>query len=170
MRFGFRKLLHCFCKRCFFPRVPGGYLPGEAGSRAGLPPARPPAALLHPQLLVSSALPQPCRSPSTPTPARSSGPSTKAIATGTSPSTKRGLKLTSIAPSSPLASDQPSWPPSTGEGRSSSQPRTAWGRREMETQPHSHSTTSVPAAGSRLSLSIPLRQPEHPLQQQPGQL
>ena len=104
--------------------------------------------------------PQPFRSLCVPTPARSSGRSTKAIATATSPSTKPGLKLTSIAPSSPLASDQPSWPPSTGEEHRnlSFHPGTAWGRRKMGTKSHSHSTTSVPAAGSCPSLSIPLQQ------------
>lgn len=137
----------------------GGAGPGTATSAAC------PALSRHIALSAGCPLlcPQPCRSPSMPTPARSSGLSTKATATGTSPSTKPGLKLTSIAPSSPLASDQPSWPPSTGEEHrnSSSHPGTAWGRRKMGTKSHSHSTSSVPAAGSRPSLSIPLHQPEH---------
>lgn len=128
-------------------------------------PARLPGRTASPLAAGCPLLcPQPCRSPSMPTPARSSGLSTKAIAIGTSPSTKPGLKLTSIAPSSPLASDQPSWPPSTGDEHRnlSSHPSMAWGRRKMGMKSHSHSTTSVSAAGSCPSLSIPLHQPEHP--------
>lgn len=78
---------------------------------AGLGAASPVA----PASCMSSALPQPCQSPCTPTPALSSGRSMKATATGTSPSTKPGLKPTSTVLSSPLASDQRSWPPFTGE-------------------------------------------------------
>lgn len=108
---------------------------------------------------ISSALPQPCLSLSTPTRAHSSGQSMKATATDTSPSTKPGLKPTSIVPSSPLASDQPSWPPSTGEvcRNGSSHADTAWGGRKLGTKSHSHSTASVSAADSRSSLLSPLQ-------------
>lgn len=118
------------CVRLVVTRPGGG---GGAGPGTATPAACPAAS--HCVALGAGCpllCPQPCRSPSTPTPARSSGLSMKAIATGTSPSTKPGLKLTSIAPSSPLASDQPSWSPSTGEEHrnSSSHPSTVWGKKE----------------------------------------
>lgn len=93
------------------------------------PPAQLPGQAVSPPAAGCPLLcPQPCPSLSTPTPAHSSGQSTRATATGTSPSTKPGLKPTSTAPSSPLASDQPSWPPSTGEvcRNMSSHADTAW--------------------------------------------
>lgn len=94
---------------------------GEVGEKGWAllppPPARLPGQAVSPPAAGCPLLcPQPCLSLSMPTPAHSSGQSTRATATGTSPSTKPGLKPTSTAPSSPLASDQPSWPPSTGEG------------------------------------------------------
>lgn len=130
------------------------------------PPAQLPGQAVSPPAAGCPLLcPQPCPSLSTPTPAHSSGQSTRATATGTSPSTKPGLKPTSTAPSSPLASDQPSWPPSTGEvcRNMSSHADTAWGGRKLGAKSHSHSTASVSAAGSCSSLRIPL-------QQQPGQV
>ncbi|PKU38601.1 hypothetical protein llap_11089 [Limosa lapponica baueri] len=112
-KLAFANILHGFCSSCFFRASVWWLFTWVRGEQGwALPPwlCRFVLGARCPLLC-----PQPCLSPSMPTPALSSGPSTKAIATGTSPSTKPGLKPTSIALSSPLASDQPSWPPSTGE-------------------------------------------------------
>lgn len=133
---------------------------GEVGEQGWAllppPPAQLPGQAVSPPAAGCPLLcPQPCLSLSMPTPAHSSGQSTRATATGTSPSTKPGLKPTSTAPSSPLASGQPSWPPSTGEvcRNGLSHTGTAWGGRKLGAK--SHITASVSAAGSCSSPTHP---------------